>query len=655
MNNQSNAAALRPINIGPVKLRNRVVSTAHQTGLVQEHMPTPELRGYHLERARGGIGGIFMEATAVHPTGLLTPKTLAGYLPEMGEALAPLANAVHGEGAALFVQLFHGGREQIASAPRPPAVAPSAVPSTRFHVEPRALERAEIHEIIAGYATSAKAMLEAGLDGVEVSASHAYLPSQFFTRRSNRRTDEYGPEQPLRFLAEILDAIRAEVGEKLAVGVRLALDEMSESGLDESACLDFAAEVEATMPINFASFTMGDSATFSGGAYIAPRPRSMPESILARMPQRDADKLVRIAATRVVEISDASAAIESGVVDVVGMTRAHVAEPHIVRKTIAGEPVIPCIGCNVGCIGHYHAGLPIACVMNQATGRETQLPQPTVRKPEPRDDARRVAVVGGGVAGMNAAAEAAGAGHDVVVFEQQPDIGGQLRISGAAPDHRHTWGSWLNWQQQLIDELGIEVRRSAEVSADDLAPFDEVVDARGAKPFRDEYVEPTTGLDGIRVVDAWEFLADPSGDVVLVSDWGGEPAGLDCAELALERGSKVHYAFAGDMPGVNIHQYQRFGYLGRIDVAECSVHPAMQLAADSDGHPVLRGSFSDRDRPLPEGVDTIVIAHGRVPVVDPSSALGVLVGDVDGPRTLEEAALEGYLAARSIDTKEHGK
>lgn len=640
-----------PISVGRARLRNRIVSTAHQTGLVREHLPTAELLAYHRERARGGIGAIFLEATAVHQTGLLTPKTLAGYLPAIPEALEPLVSAVHDEGAKVMVQLFHGGREQITNAPRPPAVGPSAVPSTRFHVEPRALSTAEIREIIDGYALSAVHMSDAGLDGVEISASHAYLPSQFFSARSNRRTDGYGPEHPLRFLSEVVAGVRERVGDGLAVGVRLALDEMSRSGLDEAACLDLAAEVESTLNIDFVSFTLGDSATFSGGAFIAPRPRSMTGTILDRLPShRDEGAPVRLAATRVVDIDEAERAVAAGSVDLVGMTRAQIADPHLVKKVREGGAVIPCIGCNVGCIGHYHAGLPIACVMNQATGRETVLPQPRVRTVDPRPTRRRVAVVGAGVAGMSAAVEAAGAGHQVSVFEKDEQIGGQLRLAGLAPDHRTTWEAWRDWQERLVLDLGIDLRTGVEAGEGHLRPFDAVIDARGALPFREAVDDLSVVSQQIRVVDAWEFLRNPgTGSVVLVSDWAGEPAGLDCAELALEQGHKVHYAYAGATPAVNIHQYQRFGYLARLDVEDCTFHPATQAAVGESDVLVLRGSFSDRDRPIPEGIDTIVIAHGRVPGALPEESLGVRVGDLDGPRTLEEAALEGYLAAQGLE------
>jgi 2,4-dienoyl-CoA reductase-like NADH-dependent reductase (Old Yellow Enzyme family) len=161
-------ALLSPGSLGPVPVRNRVVSSSHQTGLVHDYLPTDDLVAYHEARARGGVGAIFIEATAVHPTGLLTAHTMGGYLPEIVPAYRRLADAVHAEGAALFVQLFHGGRELIASSPKPPAVAPSAVPSLRFKSEPRALTITEIGELIDGYAIAATHAAEGGLDGVEV-------------------------------------------------------------------------------------------------------------------------------------------------------------------------------------------------------------------------------------------------------------------------------------------------------------------------------------------------------------------------------------------------------------------------------------------------------------------------------------------------------
>ena len=182
---------LSPLRLGPAELPNRIVSTAHQTTLVDDHLPTDDFVAYHEARARGGVGMIVLEASAVHPSGLLTPHTLGGYLPGIVAGYERVAAAVHPHGARLFVQLFHGGREQIASPPRSPALAPSAVPSQRFLVEPRALRTQEVEELVAGYARAAELAAAGGLDGVEISAAHRYLIEQFFTPELNSRDDEW--------------------------------------------------------------------------------------------------------------------------------------------------------------------------------------------------------------------------------------------------------------------------------------------------------------------------------------------------------------------------------------------------------------------------------------------------------------------------------
>jgi len=180
-----------PLVLGPAELPNRIVSTAHQTTLVHDHLPTDDFVAYHEARARGGAGLIVLEATAVHPSGLLTSHTLGGYLPEIVGAYRRVAGAVRVHGTRLFVQLLHGGREQIATPPRPPALAPSPVPSPRFRAEPRAATAAEIDELVAGYARCAELAAEGGLDGVEVSAAHRYLIEQFLDHELNLREDEW--------------------------------------------------------------------------------------------------------------------------------------------------------------------------------------------------------------------------------------------------------------------------------------------------------------------------------------------------------------------------------------------------------------------------------------------------------------------------------
>ncbi len=329
--------ALTPLEVGPLRLRNRIVSTAHQTGLVHDHLPTADMVAYHAARARGGVGAIFLEATAVDRSGLLTSHTLGGFLPAIVPGYRRLATALHEHDCRLLVQLFHGGREQISAAPRAPAVAPSAVPSPRFASEPRALSTAELRGLIDGYATAARHCAEGGIDGIEISMAHGYLIAQFFSPRSNRRSDAYGvhargrladtavtaggrpPEDGvaargrLRFAQEVLEAVRAAAGPDLAVGVRLAADELAPDGLDAAACAAIAGELCASGLADFASFVLGHSAYVASSSWIAPPPPA-PEAAIA-----DSLAAVRavvgvpvIATTRVVDLAAAERLIEAG-------------------------------------------------------------------------------------------------------------------------------------------------------------------------------------------------------------------------------------------------------------------------------------------------------------------------------------------------------
>ena len=265
---------LSPLRIGPVEIRNRIVSTAHQTTLVEDGLPTDDFVAYHAARAEGGAGLICIEATAVHPSGLLTGHTIAGYDPRVVERLARVADAVHAGGARLFAQLFHGGREQIDSPPRAPAVAPSAVPSQRFKVEPRALSSGEIEEIIAHHELVAGHARAAGLDGIELCASHGYLPTQFLSERSNRRDDAWGgdAERRLRYVREALLAMRRGAGAGLAVGIRLSADESLPEGRHAPETAAILRTLADEGLIDYASAVIGDSASYVGAAWIVPPP-----------------------------------------------------------------------------------------------------------------------------------------------------------------------------------------------------------------------------------------------------------------------------------------------------------------------------------------------------------------------------------------------
>ena len=623
---------LSPLSIGPVTVRNRIVSSSHQTTLVHQHLPTDEFVAYQAARAAGETGLIIMEAVAVAPSGLLTAHTLGGYLERIVDGYRQVAAAVQQHGCRLFVQLFHGGREQIASAPRAPAVSSSALPSARFHTEPRALRTAEVAELVASYGRCAALAAAAGLDGIEVTAAHGYLGEQFFRPEYNLRSDRYADSS--RFVVEVLRAVR-EAAPGLALGIRLSAD--------SDAARTIAPELAPL--VDYVHLAVGNSATFDGCTGIAPPPPT-PQDLIGELTDPFQLGPPLIATTRVVDPAHADALIGAGVADAFGMTRALITDPEMPRKARTGEVdrVLRCIGCNA-CIAHYHAETPIRCSMNPRTGRELTLPAPA-RVADA--DVRRVVVVGAGPAGLAAAAEAVAGGHQVVLLERTQSIGGQVVVAGASPAHiEQALALTANYAPLLSAvDLRLGVDASAELVVG-LAP-ELIVIATGARPAPARHQ-----LDGVEVVQAWDVLKGstrPSGEVI-ISDWGGDPAGLDCAELLAAAGCKVTLAVGAVMPGETVHQYARNQYLGRLARARVTIADRHGLVSAAGGEVEFANVFApELSTRLP--ADVLVLSHGRVPedaLEEQLLAFSVPIvaaGDCRSPRGLEEAILEGTLSVR---------
>jgi 2,4-dienoyl-CoA reductase-like NADH-dependent reductase (Old Yellow Enzyme family)/thioredoxin reductase len=620
---------LSPLRLGPTELQNRIVSTAHQTTLVRDHLPTDDFVAYHEARAAGGAGLIVLEAAAVHPSGLLTGKTLAIFDDAAVPALARVADAVHAHGTRLFVQLFHGGREQIMSPPRQPAVAPSAVPTPRFHVEPRALEGHEVEEIIAGYGKGAAIAAAAGLDGVEISAAHNYLIAEFFSPETNLRTDEWADGD--RFLAAVLSSVR-DAAPELAVGVRVSADAAVAGEIVE----------RISGRADYVSFALGDASTLSGAAGIVPPP-PVTHNAIADFTDRYRPALPRIVTSRIVEPAEADALIASGRGDAVGMTRALIVDPGMPLKlrNRREHELLRCIGCNV-CIAHYHAGTPIACAQNPRTGRERQL-----ALPQPAGDRSRVVVIGAGPAGLAATREAVLRGHEVVVFEREDEIGGQTRLMRDPPGQAEIAATLVRNYDETFRCPHVELRLGTAADVDGIGALspDLVVVATGAEPYR-----APISHDGIEPLDAWDVLrgARPRGRV-LVADWGGDPTGLDCAELLAAAGCDVTLAVAATAVGESLHSYRRALYLARLYRAGVAIRQHLRLVEVTPEGGLFANLFADDVRELIPA-DHVVLAQGRVPAPSPFAELresGIDVrraGDCASPRSLEEAILEGTMA-----------
>jgi len=617
----------RPLELGPVEIPNRIVSTAHQTTLVHDNLPTDDFVAYHEARARGGAGLIVMEATAVHPSGLLTSHTLGGYLPEIVAGYERVAKAVRPHGTRLFVQLLHGGREQIAGPPRPPAIAPSAVPSPRFRAEPGALAPAEIEELIAGYARSAELAGEAGLDGIELSAAHRYLIEQFLDPELNRRDDEWAAGA--RFLVEVVRAVRA-AAPGLCLGTRLSAD---------SPRAERIARLLVEEGVDYLSLALGDSSTYLGSVGIVPPP-PVEEAAIAARTEPFALGPPRIATSRMIDVTVADRLIAAGGADALGMTRALITDPELPAKAREGRvaEIVGCVGCNA-CIAHYHAGTPLRCAVNPRTGRELRLGPPAA------DRRRRLLVVGGGPAGIAAATEAGRAGHEVVLLERAQRLGGQIALTGAAPGGAEIARRFLANAERQLEAAGVDVRLGTGDPAG--VEADAAVLATGARPYRDDRIE----LDGMVVLDSWEVLAGtaPEGGSVVVADWGGDPGGLDAAEVLAAAGKEVTLAVAPVAVGEHVHQYRRNLYLQRLYRAGVRILHHHELDSADEGAVRLRNVFA---RELVEVLpaDALVLALGRVPVTV-AAPPGIPVesaGDCLSPRSLEEAVLEGTFAARRV-------
>jgi 2,4-dienoyl-CoA reductase-like NADH-dependent reductase (Old Yellow Enzyme family) len=436
----------------------------------------------------------------------------------------------------------------------------------------------------------------------------------------------------------VLRAIRG-AAPGLALGVRVSGD--SEHGLT-------IAEVAASEGLDYVSVALGESSTYLGSVGIVP-PAPVPEDVVAEHASAFRLGPPVIATSRVIDPERAEALLEAGVADAVGMTRALIADPELPAKAFAGKSrsILVCIGCNA-CIAHYHAGTPIACTVNPRTGRERTTPPP-----DRAAQRVRVVVAGGGPAGLQAAAEAVELGHEVVLLERGEQLGGQLRLAKRTPGGAEVAGRFLDLLGRRITDGGARVELSTEATPDAVAALDPavVIVATGAAPF-----VPDLPLGGVEVVQAWALLAGeiPTGRRVAVADWGGDPSGLDAAELLAAAGNAVTLAIASVTVGEAIHQYRRNLYLQRLYRAGVEILHHRELVAASDGAVEFRNVFARELREEVEA-DLLVLAQGRVPVNDLAATLRervfsvVEIGDCLSPRSLEEATLEASVAVRSLN------
>ncbi len=646
-----------PLRVGSVTLRNRIVSSGHDTVMAIDGLVTERLIAYQAARAAGGAGLIVIQVAGVHESARYTSHVLMATEDECIPGFRRLAAAIHEHGSAVVGQVFHDGRELMESmdGTLPVALAPSAVPNERFHVMPRAMPIPLIEEIQAGYASATRRLCSAGLDGVEVVASHGYLPAQFLNPRVNLRTDRYGgnPENRLRFLRETIAAIRAEVGREPVVGLRISIDEITPEGLTPDETLAALAVLDADGLLDYVSVVAGTSATLAGSDHIVP-PMTVPNAYTAPLAER-AKAVVNvpvIVAGRINQPQEAERVLELGQADACVMTRALICDPLLPVKAADGrtDEIRACIGCNQACIGHFHAGYPISCIQYPESGRELEF---GVRRRATR--IRDVMVVGGGPGGLKTAAVAAERGHRVTLYEAARRVGGQVLLAERLPGRAEFGGAVTNLVGEA-ERAGVRIVVGTTVDVDLVhrETPDVVVVATGAGPRR-----PEMELTGSPVVfDAWEILRGatvPDGRIV-VADWRCDWIGLGLAELMAERGNRVTLGVDGYMPGQRIQQYVRDAMTAAVSRAGVQILPLVRIFG-YDGTAVFFQHVLTGEAVVIEDVAALVLAQGHDPVDSLLTALGEPgaydgevhgIGDCLAPRTVEEAVLEGLRVATAI-------
>ncbi|WP_421579642.1 FAD-dependent oxidoreductase [Shinella sp. M31] len=642
----------QPLKIRGVVLKNRIMSTGHDTTLPTDGLVNEALLAYHAARAKGGVGLIVSQVAGVHETARYTSHMLMATEDDCIDGYRRLAELCHAEGCALFSQLFHPGREIMEGGDGllTVAYAPSVSPNERFRVMPRALDKRMIDEIVAGYASAAGRMHAAGVDGAEFVASHGYLPAQFFNARVNRREDDYGGslENRLRFAEEALAAMRAATSEDFVIGMRISAGERDEEGLANDEALEICRRLEPLL--DYVSITTGTSASLGGAVHIVP-PMAYRAAYLAGDAARFRKALgIPVFVTgRINQPQEADAVIADGSADVCGMTRAMICDPEMPGKAQEGrmDDIRACIACNQACIGHFHRGVPISCIQHPETGRELKFGtlEPAVRP-------KSVMVVGGGPAGLKAAAVAAARGHKVTLYEAASQLGGQAQLAQLLP-RRSEFGGIVTNLSREVELANVRVQRGVRVDRAlvEAERPDAVILATGAKPYR-----PDLPIDdSIQVVDAWQVLRKEvkTGSRVVVVDWRCDWIGPGIAERLVAEGCSVDLAVNGTHPGELLPLYVRDNIAAELHRIGVRVTPYVRLYGCDGGTVYMQHTTSDQPI-LFEEVDTLVLCLGHAPVDDLSGVLHDLVpevhviGDSLAPRTAEEAVYEGLKVAATL-------